>query len=318
MTDLEKQLRGYGRQIENDLGAGASEGSAPAQVTRLEAPPWSKSGSRRSSGRSAWVAVAAATAAVSVTASLLLGPTTPEEGSMNNKTSGAAVGICLFAAGCTSGAQGADTSATVAGQPAAPTSAVSSSQSSTGGLPGLFDEAGEVTPGTYQVDLVGTPVQITVPAGWSRFEDFALEGPDSSYFAFFDVEDTYKDGCNWDKGKAGIGPTVDDLVTGLQAEKGLKTSAPEPLTVDGFTGRQLITTTDPAIKDFSSYYLGDFAVWTVVPNRQIGKQQPGEKTTTWILDLDGRRGVITTGSPGSMTDATRTQVQGMLSSLKLG
>src|SRR3954453_5523957 len=99
MTDLAKQLRAFVLEVESDLAVGASEGSAPAQGIRFDAPSRSKSRIGLPSGRSAWVAVAAATAAVSVTASLLLAPTTPEEGSMDNKRSGVVVGLCLFTAG---------------------------------------------------------------------------------------------------------------------------------------------------------------------------------------------------------------------------
>lgn len=250
---------------------------------------------------------------------------------MDNKRGGAILGICLFAAGCTSGTNDAGTASAVAGQPASgvsqsagsPPSATApvsptSGQNSTTEIPALFAEAGEVAPGTYRTDLVGTPVEVTVPAGWTRYEDWSLVGPDDSYLAFMDVEDTYKDACDWSKGKAGIGATVQDLVAGLRAVKGLQSTEPQPLTIGDVTGVQLVTTPDPKIKNFANCYLGDFAVWTITNNRQVGKQAPTEATTTWILNLDGRRGVITTGSPGPMSAATKAQVQEMLASLKFG
>jgi hypothetical protein len=311
MSDLFDQLRAYGQQIETGHGVDAA-GPAPGGSGVGEGPPRSRARWRRS----AWVLVAAATAAVALAASLLF-PATPPGGDMNNKSSGLVLGVCLFAAACTSGAEGTD--AGVAGQP----SAVATSSATAEAAPGLFDGGPDIVPGTYSLQLRGVPMQITVPEGWVRNENFYLSaGPEETsdgFVAFLDVTDVYKDPCNWGAGKAGIGPTVDDLVAGLQAQPGLQTSDPKPLSVGGFTGVELTVST-PADIDLSTCYTGTFALWTVdvggSTDRQISSM-PGDTGTVWILDLNGTRGVISFGSDQPTSD-TSAQIQEMVGSLKTG
>ena len=236
---------------------------------------------------------------------------------MNNKTSGVVLGTCLFAAACTS--TPGRTNAPVDSQP----SAAATSSATAEPVPGLFDGTPDIAAGTYAFDFLGVPMHITVPAGWVRHEDFYLTaGPEetsSAFLSFLDVTDVYKDPCHWNAGKAGIGPTVADLVTGLQAQPGMVTSAPAPLTVDGFTGTQLTITT-PADVDLSTCYTGTYALWTIDQSGSVDRQietTPGGTGTLWILDLNGKRGVISFASD-QPTSETGTQIQGMLDSLKIG
>jgi hypothetical protein len=184
----------------------------------------------------------------------------------------------------------------------------------------LFNSGPDVAPGTYSVNNFAVPIEITVPAGWTTWQDMGLDGPDSSYLTFFTVNDVYLDACNWMAGKAGIGPTVDDLVAGLFSQKGLQTTTPQPLNIDGFTGVELVISS-PADLDYQSCYTGTFAVWTLPTtpaNFQVTMDKPGEQRTVRILDLNGDRAVIVSGSWGTPTAATDAQIQQMVDSLEIG
>jgi hypothetical protein len=231
---------------------------------------------------------------------------------MHSKRSGLVFGVCLFAAACTNNAE--DRPATVAGQQTAPSVAASATTETS--PPSLLVGYDAVEPGVYGVDLVGASLEITVPAGWTRVGDYAIGGPEDSYISFLDVTDVYNDGCNWVDGKFGIGPSVEDFVAGLVAQKGLETTAPEPLTVDGFSGLQLVTTASANL-DFSTCYAGSFATFTNDLTHQIRKSKPGEATTICVLDLNGRRGVIAFGAPGPTSASTTSQIEAMVGAIKI-
>lgn len=183
--------------------------------------------------------------------------------------------------------------------------------------PGLFSGEPTIEPGTYSVEWFGAPVEVTIPDGWTRHDDFWLEGPNASYLEFLNVTDTYLDACNWLAGKAEIGPSVDDLVAGLQAEKGLLTTAPQPLNVDGFTGTE-IGVSAPADLDFATCYTGTFAFYQFDNRMQITAAKPGDTKKLWILDMNGQRGVITFGAWEPMSDATKAQLDEIADSITIG
>ena len=308
MADLSDQLRAYGRQLEADPELWRA-------ATSLPAPPAPRS--RRGSGRFGWVLATAVTAAVVLVTSSIFQVARPNGGAVDQqKTSGLVFGLCIFATGCTADANPASTS--VAGQPTIASPAAPAATTSTAtGPPNLFNSGPDVAPGTYSVNSFDVPIEITVPAGWTTWEDMGLDGPDSSYLTFFTVNDVYLDACNWPAGKAGIGPTVDDLVAGLVAQKSLQTTTPQPLDIDGFTGVELVVTSAADI-DFASCYTGEFAVWTVAGGYQIPLDTPGEQRTVRILDLNGDRAVIVSGSSGTLMPGTDAQIKQMVDSLELG
>jgi len=231
---------------------------------------------------------------------------------VRSKRSSLLFGVCFLAVACANDVD--DRRATGAGQQSVPS--VAASTSSTPSPPPLLVGYDAVEPGVYGVDLVGTPLEITVPAGWTRVGDLAIGGPEDSFIAFLNATDVYKDGCNWGDGKLGVGPSVQDFVAGLVAQKGLETTAPEPLTLDGFKGLQLVTTVSKNI-DFSTCYTGVFATFTDDTTHQIRRSKPGEATTIWVLDLNGRRGVIAFGAPDPISAPTTSEIEVMVSTIKM-
>lgn len=243
-----------------------------------------------------------------------------------DKRSAFVLGLCLFAAGCTSDAGGAVTSTSSVGDPTSPAPATSAaptftsgSSSTVDGLPKL--PAGidvPVEPGTYVLDGLGTPIEVTVPAGWTAFDGVVLHAPDNAYLAFLTGPwDVYTDACQWVDAEAKTGPSVADLVTGLVAQVPTTNTPPRDMTVDGYSGTELTVASPPDL-DFSTCYGGQYTLMINELRMQSPMLTPGESQTMWILDLNGERGIVTYGSLTSTSPATKAQLDAMLDSLKLG
>jgi hypothetical protein len=182
----------------------------------------------------------------------------------------------------------------------------------------LFDREGTLDAGTYQVDKFGTPLQVTVPAGWSTFGDFALlspEGFEAGYLGFWDVDDVNLDACHW-HGRANVGPSVDDLVAGLVSQHGMDVTEPTAIELDGRPGQAV--TLSPADVDPATCDEGVVSPWFEPDGDSRHYAAPAETEVLWIVDLDGHRAVINTGSVAEMTPATRAQLDEMLASIRIG
>lgn len=219
------------------------------------------------------------------------------------KGSGTVLGLCLLAAACSSTQDTAST-------PTPTTSAASST-----GSPSLLDGPDVIEPGTYVVDRFGTPIEVTMPTGWERKYGVTVQGPDESVIAFSDVSSVHSDSCNWIDTDAPVGPSVDELVKALQAQQNTTVSGPRPLTIDGFTGVAL--TLSPAGTDKSKCYGGQSAIFTDADGQLADLSYAGPMTM-WILDLDGRRAVVTSWAYQPMSAPTQAEVSAILDSVRIG
>ena len=151
------------------------------------------------------------------------------------------------------------------------------------------------------MDKFGTPLHVTVPAGWTTFGDFVLmspEGFEAGYLGFWDVDDVNLDACHWN-GRANVGPSVDELVAGLVGQLGMDVTAPTAIEVDGRAGQAL--TMSPADVDPATCDEGPVSPWFEADGDSRFYAAPGETETVWIVDLDGRRAVLNTGSVVEVT-----------------
>jgi len=306
MADLEDQLRAYGQQLRQDrVVPEVPEGPTPSMP---ELPAQVRPRAYR------WFLVAAATAAV-VAAASLMAPAALREGDlMNRKSSGVVLGFCLVTVACTNNAVGSDPTTSDS-----PTTQVSSTATApTGSVPPpLFENAGDIEPGTYTVDRFGTPIQVTVPAGWVSSPDYyAVGGQDSSFLAFPDITEVRTDSCQYVDKSVAIGPTVDDLVTALVAQENTDTTDPRPIELDGFTGVELDVSSPPAIDVKTTCYGGSRGVWSDGSTDVDGTV--GTPVTVRVLDLNGRRAVIVSGSYEPMSDQVRAEMTAMVDSLEIG
>ena len=166
----------------------------------------------------------------------------------------AAVVVMVALIGCSPAPGGSGPSATA--EPSDGTSP-SAAPSITAGTPAPGPVTDLLTGERY---LFGPIADVTIvatgPNGWVGYPSWAMDGPEPLRadapngigISFFTANGAYGDPCHWDvlgTGDAGqpgdpaVGPTVDDLVAALRAKTFYTSSAPTPVTIDGYAGQEL-------------------------------------------------------------------------------
>ena len=104
---------------------------------------------------------------------------------------------------------------------------------------------GSLEPGTYLVrPFDGNPLTwtVTVPAGWSAFDDWAIVGPEmpgnvGTALVMADKIGVPVDSCRPDGTPAAA--TVDDFIASVEARGDWVVSEPADIAVGGYTGRRI-------------------------------------------------------------------------------
>jgi hypothetical protein len=215
----------------------------------------------------------------------------------------------------------------VGGPPPAPSVSPSVEPSATpeptpDSTPTSFDShpGGALTPGAYVLTNV-EPFQITftVPAGWEKNQPPAIvwsREDDKSTITFGTIDDLVNDPCDPSQGYAAIGPTADDLVTGLAAVPGFAAISSEETTISGFPA---------AMVDVDWTEAGCPAEVEAM----LGVRQPGDEPVLhpggsdnlfdrwYFIDVDGDRLVITTAAHANATDQRIADIQSILDSIQI-
>lgn len=172
---------------------------------------------------------------------------------------------------------------------------------------------------TYSAgDPFPIPVAMTVPADWigrvgGQYAVFIETQPtlDSggAQVALTLEQTLFADPCH-DRGLLSPqpGPTVDDLATAFTHLPGFTATTPAAVTVDGYSGKQL-TLTAPA--SFAGCTLTQDGYRLMqLPGGAIFASQPGQQTNLHILDVGGKRLVIssdtTATTPGNYVNDVET------------
>jgi hypothetical protein len=155
-------------------------------------------------------------------------------------------------------------------------------------------------------------VVATGPDGWVGYPSWAMDGPapvradapTGIGITFFWANGVYSDPCHWDRlgtgdagqpGDVGLGPTVDDLVSALRANTFYSSSAPTPVTIDGYAGQELelqlpeepdFATCDKDDPDDSGGHVFVFS------GAGLYAQGQANRWHLYILDVDGRRLIL--------------------------
>jgi hypothetical protein len=176
-------------------------------------------------------------------------------------------------------------------------------------------------PGTRYVTASPFPIRVTfaVPAGWGG----QLEGSDSAYIgAATSVDATvwmqlvstvYADPCHADRGAIvpALGPTADDLVGALTTLPGLTASTPSTTTFGGLPATTLTLTPPGKLSNCTN---AAFRVWHQ-PSGYSNDVVPGETQRVWILDVGGKRLVVTAVAWPGETEASLAEIQHVLDSI---
>jgi len=158
-------------------------------------------------------------------------------------------------------------------------------------------KAGALEPGTYLVrpyhddSLTWT---VTIPAGWSAFEDWAVIGPEmpgNVGTALFLAEKVGVpvDSCNAE----GTPPasTVADFIASVQARDDWVVSKPVDITVAGYSGRRIDVEVPADIKTCGAG--NDYFVTSENAKSGFYAQAPSNQFTFWALDVAGTPRVLT-------------------------
>lgn len=190
----------------------------------------------------------------------------------------------------------------------------------------------DLSPGTYQGRLhpdQGLGFTITVPAGWDALGSLGVVASDSTPpelahgLLFWNVDNLYADPLDPFGGglEPPVGPAAGDLVDALVGHDGWTTTAPEDVTVAGYDGRRLELTV-PVDADFlgcsaNGSSTRPFAIWSEPGTGQSWRCMagPGQTDHIYVLDVEGRRVVITlVGFPdwnGRYLDELRAMVDSL-------
>jgi hypothetical protein len=190
---------------------------------------------------------------------------------------------------------------------------------------------GPLTAGRYRIKPFQSPSSLSVvaeiPASWIGYPgNSALTSPAGSnggvLLGFMSPDGLYRDACHWDVNGTGkaetgdvvVGPSVDDLVTALKANKSYTSSPATPVTFGRFRGQELelqlpgedvLSTCDKEPGETQGSYF-------VFP-KGFYAQGPNSRWHLYIVDVDGTRVVtmvsIAEGTPQADVTAAQAIVE---------
>jgi hypothetical protein len=164
-------------------------------------------------------------------------------------------------------------------------------------------------------------VEITVPAGWSNLDGWALHKGDVRrppvVLAFWHVARVYGTPCDWrSKGMIDPGSDVDGLTSTLAAQPLRNSTTPTDVELGGRHGKYLQLSV-PRDIDFSDCDEGFFESWTAdgwASDRY--HQGPGQIDRLWILDVDGQRLVVDAAYMPEATAQERAELAKVVDSIR--
>ena len=157
--------------------------------------------------------------------------------------------------------------------------------------------AGAIAPGRYTVEVRDAPitVDLTLPVAtdggaWKSGGWYVYSDTMNAAVSLWSAANVPADPCDMPASLPDppVGPTVDDLVSALDAQANTDLSAAADVTVGGHAGKRFVMTYSE-----SPACLGDipFVMWTA-PNGEYRAIEPGIGETVYVLDVDGQRLVI--------------------------
>jgi len=203
-------------------------------------------------------------------------------------------------------------------------------------FPSDTSDGAPVVPGTYVMDLpardgstgAATTLRITftMPAGWEKNATPTIlwHAVDHRRFGFYAVDNLIADPCATG-GKViepRLGPTVDDLATGLARLPDLTASAATDVSVGGFSGKELGLTAPEGV----SPCVDEPYIWTpvadangFVPDGGAAAIMPtGDRLLLDILDVDGSRLVVARiDDPDAADPADTAELQAIVDSIRV-
>jgi hypothetical protein len=216
----------------------------------------------------------------------------------------------LVAAACTSAATGSTTGSTTS-----PRSTPSATPS------GIIVTRTFLGAGQHPAVTVEAP-----STKWTPFKEFALTN-DCCGVAFWDVGMVARNPCHSIGNLVDPGPTVEDLVTALEAQPMRHATPPTNVTLAGYQGKYLewsvpkdwVVTGDGNFKgcDVQSDGSRDFVSWLGAGGiGQRWQQEAGQVDRLWILNVNGQRLVIDASHAPGTTQAQLAEQAAIVRSVR--
>ena len=256
-----------------------------------------------------------------------------------NTRHGLTLGLALLIAlaGCSSGAATTTpgSSAPSTALPSSPAAAKSSKPSPAPTIQDVMkvEEFAPLEPGTYFIDPdldPATPLHVTyeVPfEGWNQWIG-AIKGLDDGTqvgVAITTVTNLVRDAClDHSYADPPVGPSVDDLASGLAGLTPFRATRPRDVTIYGYSGKHLELTVPSLPHGFSDCVDGNLNSYVAAIDAAGGEGAswhgytgPGYREELWILDVEGTRLMIAAERSPSSSPADLAEVQAILDSIRI-
>jgi hypothetical protein len=226
--------------------------------------------------------------------------------------------ITVLSAGCSSGAEASPSAAP--SHSAVPTASLPVPPSATPAVTRPLD--GQVV-GTASNDTTHPRYSVQVPEGWSSDGGFVTRNPPSVMgLSVWDAIQVPTDPCRWSSTMTTPGPTVDDLVKALVAQRTRNALAPAEATLAGYKGVYLEWSVPPDMVDgencdkWPDNGYRDFVSFLGVGGSERYQQLANQIDRLWVLDVNGHRLVVDATYSPDATDAQKTELGQVAESLR--
>jgi hypothetical protein len=226
------------------------------------------------------------------------------------------VALC---AGCSSGA--------ASPPPPTPSTTVMPTASppvSSSATPAVTVPLGGQVVGAASNDGTHPSYSVQVPAGWSANGEFVTRNPPSVMgLSVWDAIQVPTDPCRWSSTMTTPGPTVDDLVKALVAQRTRNASAPVKATLAGYKGVYLEWSVPPDMVDgekcdpWPDNGYRDFVSFLGVGGSERYQQLANQVDRLWVLDVNGQRLVVDATYSPDATDAQKSELGQVAESLRV-
>lgn len=201
---------------------------------------------------------------------------------------------------------------------ASPTSTASPTPSASPTPVPTLPESGVLAPGPYRSDFM----TFTLPGGWTAYQGWAAlksnsDPPNGMSVAPWRIAAVYNDPCHSLTTKAvSVGPTVNDLVIALVAQKRGSVVTPVDVTIDGFHGK-LLDLVVPLGVNIAGCEQAGYYTWADTNGGFRYNQAPGQHDLLAILDVNGQTLVVNRCFYPANTAADRAELQAIVDSIRI-
>ena len=183
---------------------------------------------------------------------------------------------------------------------------------------------GSIDPGTYRMG-VGPWIEITIPAGWvsidggSTIEKHPEEPGDVALSIFSADLRVFTDACQSADTDEPVGPTVDDLLAALHAQKNSRIGEPVAVTVGGLPGSRLEISA-PAGLDLTRCTVQSLQIWQGAWGgwlAGIGAGEPPQVARPYVADTRAGRLAFYTDVQPQATTADVAELEAIIASITI-